>query len=323
MIVTIGISSFVERKYAGLAIPGLMACAGLVICFATYANAQQAGPLKPPPATASAPAPTPKAGPVLKDSTSPAKAGPALSHSLGPLPIPVEEAIQKFAAREAAFKEARGNYTYTQTVDVKDYGPAGEEGGHFHEVRDITFTPEGKRFENVTFAPGGTTLFLTMTPEDMSDLKNIQPFVLLPEDLPKYDIKYVTHEPVDELSAYVFDVTPKQVEKGKSYFKGRIWVDDQGFNIVKTYGEAVHGIKMKKNGDGQLFPHFTTYRENIAADFWFPTYTHADDVLHFKQGDVRLVMTVKYSNYKYFGVKIKIGTAKTDKPDQEEEEPER
>jgi len=32
---------------------------------------------------------------------------------------------------------------------------------------------------------------------------------------------------------------------------------------------------------------------------------------------------VKYSNYKYFGVKIKIGTAKTDKPDQEEEEPER
>jgi len=322
MIVTKGISSFVERNYAGSAILGLMACIGLIFSFATYSSAQQVGPLKPPP-PASAPAPPPKPTPTLTNATSPAKAGPAASHALGPLPIPLEEAIQKFATREAAFKEARGNYTYTQMVDVKDYGPSGEEGGNFHEVRDITFTPEGKRFENVTFAPGGTLMFLQLTPEDMSDIKNIQPFVLTPDQIPRYDIKYVTHEPVDELTAYVFDVSPKQVEKGKSYFKGRIWVEDQGYNIVKTYGEAIHGIKMKKNGDGQLFPHFTTYRENIAADFWFPTYTHADDVLHFKQGDVRLVMTVKYSNYKYFGVKIKVGPAQTDKPDHQEEQKER
>ncbi len=314
MIARTGLFLTYGSKYAGPAILGLMAGAGLLFFFTTFAVAQQVGPLKAPPPAATAPAAKP--APAITKGASPAKAGPAMPHALPPLPIPVEEAIQKFAAREAAFKEARGNYTYTQTVIVKDYGPAGEEGGEFRETRDITFTPEGKRFENVTNAPGNTLQFLILSPEDMQDIKNIQPFVLTPEELPQYDIKYVTHEPLDELTTYVFDVSPKEVKKGKAYFKGRIWVDDQGFNIVKTYGQAMHGIKVKKNEDGQLFPHFETYRENIAGDFWFPTYTHADDVLHFKAGDVRLVMTVKYSNYKYFGSKIKIGTAKTDKPDQ-------
>jgi hypothetical protein len=53
-----------------------------------------------------------------------------------------------------------------------------------------------------------------------------------------------------------------------------------------------------------------TYRENIESNFWFPTYTHADDTLHFKSGDVRIRMTVRYKNYKRFGSTIKIGESK-------------
>ena len=228
-----------------------------------------------------------------------------------PPTIPIEQIIQKFAAKESAFKEARGNYTYTQTVTVKDFEPTGEQSGEYHMVADIIFTPEGKRFENVTFAPMNTLAHLMLSPEDKQDLENIQPFVLTTEELPKYDIKYVTHEPVDELTAYAFDVAPKKIEHGQRYFQGRIWVEDKDFAIVKSHGKAVPDTKIN------VAPIFDTYRENITADLWFPTYTHADDILHFPPpsrgappDDERIVMTVKYENYKYYGVKVKVGTDK-------------
>jgi hypothetical protein len=227
--------------------------------------------------------------------------------TLPPPTIPIEQIIQKFAAKETAFKEARGNYTYTQTVVVKDFEPTGEQEGEYKLVSDIIFTPEGKRFEDVKFAPMNTLNRLMLTPEDMQDLREIQPFVLTTEELPKYDVKYVTHEPVDEVTAYVFDVAPKKIEHGQRYFQGRIWVEDKDFAIVKSHGKSVPDSK------GNVSPIFDTYRENITADLWFPTYTHADDTLHFpvKKGeppeDERIVMTVKYENYKYYGVKVKVG----------------
>jgi hypothetical protein len=55
-----------------------------------------------------------------------------------------------------------------------------------------------------------------------------------------------------------------------------------------------------------LFPKFTTWREQIDGRYWFPTYTKADDTLHFSTGDVRIVEKVKYENYKRFGSNVKI-----------------
>jgi hypothetical protein len=265
--------------------------------------AQQSGPMRPttPPVSAAStkPAGAPVAPAPVTQSASPI--------ILAPPTAPIEEIIHKFASHESAFKEARGNYTYTQTVVVKDFEPTGEQAGEYKMVADIVFTPEGKRFENVTFAPMNTLSKFSLSPEDKTDLENIQPFVLTTEELPKYDIKYVTHEPVDELTAYVFDVAPKKIEKGQRYFQGRIWVDDKDFNIVKSHGKSVPDSK------GNLSPIFDTYRENIVGNYWFPTYTHADDTLHFPMGkgqptqDARIVMTVKYENYKYYGVKVKVG----------------
>jgi len=303
-------------------VAGAMACAAMSLILMHSAAAQQTGPIKPPPMPPPAPAAKAPANGTGTNGTSSngtasnpggttgAGNGAASSVTLPPPPMPVEELIKKFAAREDALKEARGNYTYTQKILVKDYGPGGEEGGQFQQTSDIIFTPEGKRYEKVTNAPQPNLQFLIMTSEDFKDIEDIQPFVLTTEELPKYNIKYVKHEPVDELTCYVFDVSPKQVEKNKAYFDGRIWVEDQGFNIVKSYGRAIHGIKVKKGDEGQLFPRFETLRENIAGDFWFPTYTHADDILHFREGDVRIVQTIRYTNYKYFGSTIKIGTKK-------------
>ena len=87
------------------------------------------------------------------------------------------------------------------------------------------------------------------------------------------------------------------MESGQRYFEGEIWVDDRDFQIVKTYGKGV-GL-LKKGADNQ-YPRFETYREQIDGKYWFPTYTRADDVLHFKDMDQRLRMTVKYEDYKQF-----------------------
>jgi hypothetical protein len=285
--------------------------------------AQSTGPIKPPPPVH---IPAPKSPDNTNDASAAPKTPPKTSSTgasggpgeLPPPTIPVEDIIKKFAAREAEFREARDNYTYKQTVTVKDYDATGEPGGIYHTVSDIIFTPEGKRIEKFSFAPANTLQHIQLTPEDMKDLEEIQPFVLTPEELPKYDIKYVNHERLDELTTYVFDVAPKKVEKGGAYFKGRIWVDDKDLNIVKSYGQAIHGLKVKKGEDSQQFARFETYRENISGNYWFPTYTHSDDVLHFIAEDVRVVMTIKYENYKYFGSKIKIIPVKP--PNQEDED---
>jgi hypothetical protein len=307
-----------DKRFSRWAAVGV--CAAMSLILMRGAGAQTTGPLKPPPAPPAAPATKPPATATSTTGNTGGTGGPIGQPSnratLPPPTMPAEEMIKKFAAREDALKEARGNYTYTQKVQVKDYGPMGEEGGQFQQTSDIIFTPEGKRFERVTNAPQPNLMFVSMSPEDFKDIEDIQPFVLTTEDLPKYNVTYVKHEAVDELTCYVFDVSPKEVLKNKAYFDGRIWVEDQGFNIVKTYGRALHGIKVKKNEDGQLFARFETIRENITADIWFPTYSHSDDVLHFKAGDVRIVQTIRYSNYKYFGSTIKIVSPK--QPDHEE-----
>lgn len=228
---------------------------------------------------------------------------------------PVEEIIRQFAAREAEFRKARENYTYTQTVVVQASDPG--RGGRVEEYRltsDILFTDSGKRYEKVTHAPPPTLQMISITRQDSEDLANIQPFVLTTEDLPQYDLQYVGRQQVDEISTYVFDVRPRRIEKGRRYFEGRIWVDDEDLQIVKTFGKAVPDLNQGKTGEN-LFPRFTTYRENIGGDFWFPTYTRADDVLNFSTGSVRIRMTVRYTNYKQYKVTTRIlSSAPVDPP---------
>jgi hypothetical protein len=98
------------------------------------------------------------------------------------------------------------------------------------------------------------------------------------------------------------------MEKGKRYFEGEIWVDDRDMQIVKTYGKGV-GIVAK----GNEFPKFETYREQIDGKYWFPTYTHADDTLHFQNPpmNVHIRMTVKYQDYKKFEGRSTITYGKT------------
>jgi hypothetical protein len=215
------------------------------------------------------------------------------AHAADPAP---EEIIQKFAAKEAEFAKARERYTYRQSLKIQELTPGGAVQGQHEMVSDIIFSAEGKRTEKVVRAPV-STMRLSLDPGDEQDLRNVQPFVLTTNELNKYDIRYLGKQKVDEIPCYQFAVKPKKMEQGQRYFEGEIWVDDRDFQIVKTYGKGV-GL-MKKGADNQ-YPRFETYREQIDGKYWFPTYTRADDVLHFKDMDQRLKMTVKYEDYKQF-----------------------
>jgi len=221
-------------------------------------------------------------------------------------PLPVDQIIQKFAAQEGEFRRERDNFTYSQKVLMQELDEDGQPDGEFRLESDIIFTPAGKRIEHVTYAPQISLKRIILTQQDMDDIEHVQPFVLTAEDLPKYDVKYVGKEQIDEIGTYVFEVSPKKIEKGQRYFRGRIWVEDKDLQIVKTFGRA-EGY-MKKNEDS-AFPRFETFRENIEGHYWFPTYTRADDILHFKTSDVHVRMTIRYENYKRFGSTIKIGKA--------------
>ncbi len=223
-----------------------------------------------------------------------AQTAPSAASSATPSP---DEIIRRFAARESEFRKARENYTYRQVVKMEELDSSGRPEGSWEITSDIVFGPNKMRSEKVIYAPVISLRHITLDPQDEQDLRNVQPFVLTSEDVAKYDLNYLGKENVDEIPCYSFTVKPRKMVKGERYFEGTIWVDDRDFQIVKTRGKAV-GIISKDH----QFPTFETYREQVDGKYWFPTYTHADDVLHFPNGaDQRIRMVVRYQNYKRFG----------------------
>ena len=242
-----------------------------------------------------------------------------------PQGITTQEIIQRFAAREELFREARNNYTYTQDITVQELDGTSVTG-EFRLVQDITYNDKGERFENVTFAPQSSLRQLSLTKEDYEDFRTKLAFILTTSELPRYNLLYVGQQHVDEIETYVFDIAPKALEKGQRYFQGRVWVDQKDMQIVKSCGktvpETLANTKKKKNADENLSPKFVAYREQIDGQFWFPTYIRADDTLHFRFGDVQMREVIKLTNYKRYGVKTKITyTGEAKEPAKEQKKP--
>ncbi len=292
-------TALAERK--NLAVITLLMIACTVLALPTAA--QQQGPLPPPPPSTVAPS-----GPSVEPAKKNASGQETPSHITNEPPgVPVQEIIQKFTEHEEEFRKERDNFTYTQIFVFQELDEDDRPDGEYRLTSDILFTPAGKRYEKVLEAPSPSLKRITMSQQDFDDIEKVWPLVLTPSDLPKYDVKYVGREQVDEVSTYVFDIAPLKLEKGQRYFQGRVWVEDKDLQIVKTHGKATGLLKKKED---QAFPVFETFRENIEGHYWFPTYTRADDYLRFKTGQaVHIRLSVRYQNYKRFGSTIKIGKA--------------
>ena len=207
-----------------------------------------------------------------------------------------QEIIQRFTAKEKEFKNARTRCTYRQAVKMQalDGESVTEE---YQQVADVRIDEAGKKVKTVVLGPQSTMI---LSPEDAADIESRLHFTLSTDELPDYNLTYVGQQQQDELHCYVFDIAPRQIEKSKRYFQGRIWVDDHDLQIVRMSGKSVPDIHQKKRGKGQenLFPKFTTYRELVDGKYWFPTYSLTDDTLHFPAGDVHVRGTVKGTDYK-------------------------
>ena len=220
---------------------------------------------------------------------------PAQAGTTGPTgSIDTERIIRAFTTKEAEFRRALNNYSFKRDALIQKLGMGGQVTGEYHRVSTFTFDDQGNRYEKISFFPMPT--MPEVTPEDIDDLGGINPFALEPSKIPQYDFRYVGKEKIDELDLYIFDVSPKIMPNPKKIkerlFLGRIWVDDQDLQIVKTKGKGVPETKENK------FPVVETYREHIDGRYWFPAYSYADEELIFDSGGTLHVrLKIRYTDF--------------------------
>lgn len=215
----------------------------------------------------------------------------------------VDRIIKTFTTKEAQFRRALNEYSFKRDAVLQSLGMGGQITGEYHRVSLFTFDDQGNRYEKISYFPMPS--FQSVTQEDLDDLGGIQPFALEPSKIAQYDFKFVGKEKIDELNLYVFDVSPKVMPDPKKtkerFFLGRVWVEDQDLQIVKTRGKGVPETKKNK------FPTVETYREQIDGRYWFPTYSYADEELVFDSGDIlHIRMKVRYSDFELARAKVKI-----------------
>ena len=228
------------------------------------------------------------------------------------------DAIHAFAGNEALFEQARKSFSYTEDLQVQTIGrpvvaysrsrvdnrfPRRDNNkeyvtGEFRQVADVSYDSQGQRVEKVTFAPQNTLRSVSLTREDFDDIHGMSGFILTPNELSRYDVRYAGQQHLDELDTYAFDVAPKRIKKGERYFQGRIWIDARDLVVVKTCGRRVPDQPGDKHHQANLSPKFVTYRELIDGKYWFPTYSRADDLLPFARDPVHIRETVKFSAYR-------------------------
>ena len=219
-------------------------------------------------------------------------------------PVNVDGMIRRIAAKEVEFRKALNEYSFKRDAVIQTIAFGGQISGEYHRVSRFVFDDSGRRYEKILRFPIPTITAIQITPEDLEDLGGVAAFALESSKINDYNFSYVGKEKIDELDLHVFDVTPKilsdqrrldALKKSKEperYFQGRIWVDDQDFQIVKARGKG-----MPEVGE-QRFVTFETYREQVDGKYWFPTYAYADDELNFKSGEsVRVRMKITFTDF--------------------------
>src|SRR5437588_5324284 len=89
-------------------------------------------------------------------------------------------------------------------------------------------------------------------------------------DRQHYDFRYVRREFLGDVRCLVFDVTPKK-EAGKGRFLGRIWVEDQDFNVVRLNGTYAPRPR------NSYFFHMDSWRLNLIPGYWVPAYIYSEE----------------------------------------------
>jgi hypothetical protein len=144
-----------------------------------------------------------------------------------------------------------GRMDMGESVDRKDYLKEEEKGG-----MQARLLGGFEKLYKVQYQPLG---FSWMVYADRSDF-----------DREHYDFHYVRREFLGDIRCLVFDVTPKK-NAGKGRFLGRIWIEDQGFNIVRLNGTYYPAPR------NSYFFHMDSWRLNLIPGYWVPAYIYSEE----------------------------------------------
>ncbi|MGD0213766.1 MAG: M48 family metalloprotease [Terriglobales bacterium] len=114
-----------------------------------------------------------------------------------------------------------------------------------------------------------------------------------------YDFHYVRREFLGDVRCLVFDLTPKK-DAGRGRFLGRIWVEDQDFNIVR-----LNGTYARPQRNNYYF-HMDAWRLNLVPGYWIPAYIYSEEG-DFTAGHVNKIAFKAQT--RMWGYNLKTGTA--------------
>ncbi|MFZ0289774.1 MAG: M48 family metalloprotease [Candidatus Sulfotelmatobacter sp.] len=221
-------------------------------------------------------APSAAAQPATAQSTAPAPTPSAL-----PQPTTMDQVVDRFIEREHGLMKALSTRTpvvetYLQnlsadpqlgpvpsadhyflgrmdmgeTVDRKDYLKEQDKGmetrlmGGFNKLFKVQYQPLG---------------FSWMVYADRTDF-----------DREHYEFHYIRREFLGDVRCLVFDVMPKK-GSGRGRFLGRVWVEDQEFNIVRLNGTYAPAPR------NSYFFHMDSWRLNLIPGYWVPAYIYSEE----------------------------------------------
>jgi hypothetical protein len=258
------------------------------------AHAQEAGPMTP---TSRATLPVPM--PVNKPE---------------PPPVPPEEIIRRFAAKEDEMLSASMSYGFQKSVRLEEIGPDNKVAGQVEIVTQQFVAPDGRRYEKPVRRSASTLQYLQAERGDSELIASSPLFPLTTSQVPKYEITFQGKQPLDELSAYIFAVKPRALDRTHAYFSGVVWVDEQDMVIVKTIGKWV-----METGDvtSSMLPFtvFETYRQQVGKNFWFPSYSRSDETIPVDKTSQPIRVIIRWTDYTPAGSPPPVPPAATKPPD--------
>ena len=210
-----------------------------------------------------------------------APATPASQPAVAPAPTTMDQVVDLFIQREHALIKMLSTRTpivetYLQNLSADpQLGPVPSADHYFLgrmdmgenvERKDYLKDPEAsmqtrlmggfQKLFKVQYQPLG---FSWMVYADHTDF-----------DREHYGFSYVRREFLGDVRCLVFDVTPKK-NSGKGRFVGRIWVEDQGFNIVRLNGTYAPAPR------NAMFFHMDSWRLNLIPGYWVPSYIYSEE----------------------------------------------
>jgi len=216
-----------------------------------------------------------------------------------PPSLPPAQIIQGFAKKEDIYLAARPQFSYRKTIRIQEFGPDGHPSGEFIATYEAARSSDGQLYEKALSSPATSLQYLQFEPEDAQFLTRIPAFPVSMATLAKYNVQYLNTEKIDEVDCYIFQVSPKTLDRQHALFDGVIWVDQKYLEVVKTYGKWVTDLGALKPPT-LPFDMFETYRENVEGKYWFPNYSRAEGVFKMKDREIPIRVTIKWTDFKPF-----------------------